>query len=106
MIRGTPPPFLHGDSAGGRAVALLRTKEGFCGRRRGTGLHGARREQRAAEPPRVAAHDRADADEVQADRPAGRLREVRAFQKQRAEALRLCRASRGCNDGVLAVDGL
>ena len=26
-------------------------------------------------------HDRADADEVQADRPAGRLREVRTFQK-------------------------
>ena len=69
-------------------------------------LHGARREQRAAEPPRVAAHDRADADEVQADRPTGHLREVRAFQKQRAEALRLCRAPRGCNDGVLAVDGL
>ena len=68
-------------------------------------LHGARREQRAVEPPRVMAHNRADA-EVQADRPAGRLREIRAFQKQRAEALRLCRASRGCNDGVLAVDGL
>ena len=31
---------------------------------------------------------------------------IHAFQKQRAEALRLCVASRGCNDGVLAVDGL
>jgi hypothetical protein len=31
---------------------------------------------------------------------------IHAFQKQRAEALRLCRAPRGCNDGVLAVDGL
>ena len=105
MIRGTPPPFLHGDSAGGAPSPCSGQKKDSAGDGEEQALHGARRRQRAVELPHVTAHDRADT-EVQADRPAGRLREVHAFQKQRAEVLRLCRAPRGCNDGVLAVDGL
>ena len=81
MIRGTPPPFPHGDPAGGAPSPCSGQKKDSAGNGEEQALHGARRGQRAAEPPRVAAHDRADADEVQADRPAGRLREVRTFQK-------------------------
>ena len=105
MILSTPSPFPHGDSAGGAPSPCSGQKKDSAGDGEEQALHGARRRQRAVELPHVTAHDRADT-EVQADRPAGRLREVRTFQKQRAEALRLCRASRGCNDGVLAVDGL
>ena len=105
MILSTPSPFPHGDSAGGAPSPCSGQKKDSAGDGEEQALHGARIRQRAVELPHVTAHDRADT-EVQADRPAGRLREIRAFQKQRAEALRLCRASRGCNDGVLAVDGL
>ena len=87
MIRGTPPPFPHADPAGGAPGFRSFQKKDPAGDSEEEPLHGARRGQRAVEPPRVAAHDRADADEVQADRPAGRLRELRAFQKQRTEAL-------------------
>ncbi|MBR5838325.1 MAG: hypothetical protein IKZ84_07240, partial [Victivallales bacterium] len=33
MIRGTPPPFPHADSAGGRARFPFRREEVSCGRR-------------------------------------------------------------------------
>ena len=57
-------------------------------------LHGARREQRAVEPPRVMAHNRADA-EVQADRPAGRLRENPCLSEAaRGSATIVCRFAR------------
>ncbi len=86
MTRGIPPPFPHADPAGGAPGPRSGQKKYPAGDGEEQALHGARRGQRAVEPPRVAAHDRADADEVQADRPEGRPGELRALQKQRAEA--------------------
>ena len=86
MLRGTPPPFPQGDPAGGAPSPGSGQKEYPACDGEEQALHRARRGQRAVEPPRVAAHDRADADEVQPDRPASRPGELRALEKQRAEA--------------------
>ena len=106
MILSTPSPFPHGDSAGGAPSPCSGQKKDSAGDGEEQALHGARRRQRAVELPHVTAHDRADT-EVQADRPAGRLRENPCLSEAaRGSATIVCRASRGCNDGVLAVDGL
>ena len=80
IIQGTLPLPLCGFGGG---VLGFRSgqKKDPAGDGEEQALHGARRRQRAVEFPRVAAHDLADADESQADRPAGRLRELCAFQK-------------------------
>ena len=95
MIRDTPPPFSPwGFGGGGAPSPCSGQKKDSVGDGEEQALHGARRRQRAVELPHVTAHDRADT-EVQADRPAGRLRENPCLSEAaRGSATIVCRFAR------------
>ena len=61
MIPGTPPTFPHEDSAEGVPSPGSGLQEDLAGDGEEQSLHGVGRRQRTVEPPRVAAHDCADA---------------------------------------------